>query len=167
VALILAEKEEGPEVLFIVRAFRDGDPWSGDIGFPGGKLEAEDTTSRQAAERETLEEIGLDLGCSRYLGHLCDIAGSRLPVLVSCHLYGAGDIPPFILSHEVRELFWVLLSDLDSPARHITAPVQFGGEVLVQPAILLPQAGKPLLWGITYRFVMEFLRIFRDSASSD
>jgi len=164
VALILREGEKGPEALFIERAARDGDPWSGDIGFPGGKLEAEDGTPRQAAERETLEEIGLELGGSAYLGHLCDIAGARLPVLVSCHVYGARDIPPFILNHEVRDLFWVSLADLDSPGRHITAPVQFGGEVFVQPAIFLPQAGKPLLWGITYRFVMEFLQLFRKSA---
>ncbi len=167
VALILRESEHGPEVLFIERAARDGDPWSGDIGFPGGKLEEEDNTPRQAAERETLEEIGLDLRGSAYLGHLCDIAGSRLPVLVSCHVYGSGDIPTFNLSHEVRDLFWVYLVDLDSPEHHITAPVQFGGEFFVQPAIRLPQAGKPLLWGITYRFVMEFLRLCRETAADE
>jgi 8-oxo-dGTP pyrophosphatase MutT (NUDIX family) len=167
VALILREGEQGPEVLFIERAARDGDPWSGDIGLPGGKLEEEDVTPRRTAERETLEEIGLDLRGSPYLGHLCDITGARLPVLVSCHVYGARDIAPFILSHEVRDLFWVSLADLDSPERHITAPFQFGGEFFVQPAIRLPQAGKPLLWGITYRFVMEFLRLFRESATAD
>jgi 8-oxo-dGTP pyrophosphatase MutT (NUDIX family) len=164
VALILREGDKGPEALFIERADRDGDPWSGDIGFPGGKLEAEDGTPRQTAERETLEEIGLDLGGSQYLGHLCDIAGARLPVLVSCHVYGAAYISPFKLNHEVRDLFWVPIADLDSPGRHITAPFRFGGEAFVQPAILLPQAGKPLLWGITYRFVMEFLQLLRKSA---
>jgi 8-oxo-dGTP pyrophosphatase MutT (NUDIX family) len=165
VALILREGKQGTELLFIERAYRDGDPWSGDIGFPGGKLEQGDGTPRQTAERETMEEIGLDLRGSYYLGHLCDIAGSRLPVLVSCHVYGTGDNPPFILSHEVHDLFWVSLTDLDSPGLKITAQVQFGGEILIQPAIRLPQAGKPLLWGITYRFVMEFLRLLRESAN--
>jgi 8-oxo-dGTP pyrophosphatase MutT (NUDIX family) len=167
VALILREREHGPEALFIERAARDGDPWSGDIGLPGGKLEEEDVTPRHTAERETLEEIGLDLRGSAYLGHLCDITGARLPVLVSCHVYGARDFDQFILNHEVRDLFWVSLADLDSPERHITAPVQFGGESFVQPAIRLPQAGKPLLWGITYRLVMEFLRLLRESATAD
>jgi len=167
VALILREREQGPEALFIERAARDGDPWSGDIGFPGGKLEEEDDTPRQTAERETLEEIGLDLRGSAYLGHLCDITGARLPVLVSCYVYGTGEIAPFILSHEVRDLFWVSLADLDSPGRHITAPFQFGGELFVQPAIRLPQAGKPLLWGITYRFVMKFLLLLHESAAAD
>jgi len=167
VALILREREHGPEALFIERAARDGDPWSGDIGLPGGKLEEEDKTPRRTAERETLEEIGLDLRGCAYLGHLCDITGARLPVLVSCHVYGVGDIAPFVLSHEVRDLFWVSLTDLYSAGRHITAAFQFGGEFFVQPAIRLPQAGKPLLWGITYRFVMEFLRLFRESATAD
>jgi len=167
VALILRESEQGPEVLFIERAARDDDPWSGDIGFPGGKLEEDDSTPRHTAERETLEEIGLDLHGSSYLGHLCDIVGAHLPVLVSCYVYGARDITPFILSHEVRDLFWVYLADLDSPGRHVMAPVQFGGEVFVRPAIRLPHAGKPLLWGITYRFVMEFLQLFRETAAAD
>jgi 8-oxo-dGTP pyrophosphatase MutT (NUDIX family) len=167
VALILREREHGPEALFIERAAREGDPWSGDIGFPGGKFDKEDDTPRQTAERETLEEIGLDLRGSAYLGHLCDITGARLPVLVSCYVYGTGDIAPFILNHEVRDLFWVSLADLDSPERHITAQFQFDGEFFVQPAISLPQSGKPLLWGITYRFVMEFLRLFRESAAAD
>jgi 8-oxo-dGTP pyrophosphatase MutT (NUDIX family) len=166
VALILREREQGPEALFIERAARDGDPWSGDIGFPGGKLEEYDVTPRRTAERETLEEIGLDLRDTAYLGHLCDITGARMPVLVSSYVYGSGDIAPLVLSHEVRDLFWVSLADLDSPERHITAQFQFGGEYFVQPAIRLPQAGKPLLWGITYRFVMEFLRLFGERAAA-
>jgi 8-oxo-dGTP pyrophosphatase MutT (NUDIX family) len=167
VALILRDGEHGPDVLFIERAARDGDPWSGDIGLPGGKVEEEDNSPRQTAERETMEEIGLDLSGCAYLGHLCDITGARLPVLVSCHVYGARDTAPFILNHEVRDLFWVSLADLDSPGRHITAQFQFGGEEFVQPAIRLPKPGKPLLWGITYRFVMEFLRLFRESDAAD
>jgi hypothetical protein len=45
------------------------------------------------------------------------------------------------------------------PQRHVLAPVRFGGELLERPAIRLPVAGKPVLWGITYRLVMEFLRL--------
>ena len=46
VALILRETEYGPEVLFIERARHDTDPWSGDIGFPGGKIEAGEAEAR-------------------------------------------------------------------------------------------------------------------------
>ncbi len=157
VALILRKGTEGMEILFIERAPREGDPWSGDIGFPGGKMEAGDSDPRQTAERETLEEIGLDLGKDCYLGRLSDISGARLPVLVSCFVYGIAGNPLLITSQEIRDHFWVSLADLTAAERHVTARVRFDGETQDRPAILLPLAGKPVLWGLTYRLVMEFL----------
>ncbi|KAI8605346.1 hypothetical protein EDD21DRAFT_363826 [Dissophora ornata] len=50
-----------PEVLFIERATRNTDRWSGHVALPGGKREEADEYDQQTAERETLEEIGLDL----------------------------------------------------------------------------------------------------------
>ena len=38
VAMLLRNAASSPEVLFIVRAQHDQDPWSGNIGFPGGDL---------------------------------------------------------------------------------------------------------------------------------
>lgn len=159
VALILRGGENGLEVLFIERASREGDPWSGDIGLPGGKVEDEDLSPRQTAERETCEEIGLDLSKCHYLGRLSDTIGAHLPVLVSCYVYGAAMFDRFDLNHEVRDLFWVSLSDLNEAERHVTASVRFGGDEFMRPAIRLPQAGKPLLWGLTYRLIMEFLGV--------
>jgi 8-oxo-dGTP pyrophosphatase MutT (NUDIX family) len=159
VALILRGGTHGLEVLFIERAPRAGDPWAGDLGFPGGKEEEADSDPRQSAERETREEVGLDLRDGRYLGRLSDIAGAHLPVQVSCFVYGVDDPPPFAMNEEVRDVFWVALADLCAPARHVAAPVRFGGEMLARPAIRLPQPGKPVLWGITYRLVMQFLQL--------
>lgn len=166
VALILREGKQGPEVLFIERASRDGDPWSGDIGLPGGRVEKEDGSPRQTAERETMEEIGLDLRGCAYLGRLSDIVGAHLPVLVSCYVYRAAKEPRLIPNHEVRDLFWVSLADLNAPERHITAPVRFGREEFIRPAIRLPHEGNPLLWGLTYRFIMEFLGILASGSLS-
>ena len=50
-----------PEVLFIKRAGRKGDRWSGHLAFPGGGRDAEDGDDRATAIRETREEIGLEL----------------------------------------------------------------------------------------------------------
>ena len=62
VALILRGPEgASQEVLFIERATRESDPWSGHMAFPGGRLDDSDATSRAAAERETVEEVGLSL----------------------------------------------------------------------------------------------------------
>ena len=157
VALILRETVAGTEMLFIERAKRDGDPWGGDLGFPGGKVDASDGTPRRAAERETWEELGLHLEEARFLGRLSDILGAHLPVKVSCFVYGARHVGPFQLSEEVQETFWIPVAALADPARHGEATVTFGDERLVRPAIRLPLEGKPMLWGITYRLVMQFL----------
>ena len=50
-----------PEVLFIKRAARVGDLWTGHVALPGGKRDPEDEDDRATAIRETSEEIGLDL----------------------------------------------------------------------------------------------------------
>ncbi|KAA8497434.1 hypothetical protein FVE85_1163 [Porphyridium purpureum] len=48
------------EVLFIQRAARSDDPWSGHLALPGGKRDGGET-DLDTAIRETLEEVGLDL----------------------------------------------------------------------------------------------------------
>jgi 8-oxo-dGTP pyrophosphatase MutT (NUDIX family) len=159
VAFILRDTEHGPEGLFIERATRDGDPWSGNVGFPGGRVEKVDGSLRETAKRETCEEIGLDLSGSVHLGRLSDIAGSHLPVRVACFVYLITGDPPLILSDEVTETFWVPLAALTVPERRITANIRFCDRTITTPAIILPQSDKPLLWGITYRLVSEFLEI--------
>lgn len=166
VAMILHRSERDLEVLFIQRASHDLDPWSGHLAFPGGKLE-EGELECQAACRETHEEIGLDLGRGEYLGRLSDIIGSNLPVRVSCCLYGV-DRSKFtpVLNEEVRDLFWVSLSDLQDPERHLQSSVAFDDRRFNVPAIKLPFDNIPVLWGITYRLVMQFLDIIEHTVTT-
>ncbi len=144
-------------MLFIERAAHERDPWSGDLAFPGGKIEADDASLRQAAERETREEIGLDLRSARYLGQLSDVSGASLPVRVSCFVYGIGEARPFNLSGEVRDAFWVPLMELVNLEQRVEGSVSFDKRAHGHPAIRLSPPGKPLLWGLTYRLVVQFL----------
>lgn len=160
VALILRPTEAGPQMLFVERARHEGDPWSGDLGFPGGKVEkGEEDNPRRAAERETLEEVGINLKEARYLGRLDDIEGAHLPIVVSCFVYEIGRNVPWTFNEEIREAFWFPLEDLIDPVRQIDAPVNFRKLQLVRPAICLLGPERTVLWGITYRLVCQFLRL--------
>lgn len=159
VALLLREGGQGLEMLFIERAVCDGDPWSGNLGFPGGKVEEHDRNMRATAERETLEEIGVDLGGARRLGRLSDLVTVTLPVLVSCFVYGVGHPLPLRLSGEVREAFWVPLTTLSEPERHAITMVSFRGRTAPFPAIRLLPPDRPVLWGLTYRLVLQFFQV--------
>mgnify|MGYP006305808619 CR=1 FL=1 len=55
------EAGDGCELLFILRAKQEGDPWSGHMAFPGGRMEPDDADELAAARREAREEVALDL----------------------------------------------------------------------------------------------------------
>ena len=67
VALILggAPSAKDPQMIFIQRSVCAGDPWSGQMAFPGGRREESDLHAGDAARRETLEEIGQRFGLTR------------------------------------------------------------------------------------------------------
>lgn len=156
VALILRETTQAVEILFILRATSPRDPWSGNIAFPGGHIER-DETPRAAAERETAEELGIDLTRAECLGRLDDVAGAHLPVIVSCFAYLLSTEPIITPNNEVVRSFWTPLATLLEPQRQRLHRVEFRGETLERPAIDLLGPGQTLLWGITYRLVGRFL----------
>jgi 8-oxo-dGTP pyrophosphatase MutT (NUDIX family) len=165
VAMILRDSPRGPQVLFVERATFAGDPWSGNIGFPGGKVIDGDGDARLTAERETMEEVGIDLTRCRYLGFLAEIAGAHLPVRVSCFIYLIPNDCVISLNDEIVDAFWVGLDQLTDSGRHCLVPIPFEGEEVPRPGIRLPQAGKPFLWGLTYRLVMELLYLLPTAAA--
>ncbi len=167
VALLLKEDATGLQLLFIERATHADDPWSGDIGLPGGKVDAADGSAQQTAEREVREELGLDLRSARCLGRLSDVSGAHLPVRVSCLVYGIDTVAPFRLNHEIRDAFWVALRDIEDANRHVQEEVTFRAETFMRQAVILPLAGKPVLWGLTYRLVMHFSEIMRGTGGAE
>lgn len=161
VAMILRQGQRGLELLFIQRSMFENDPWSGNVAFPGGKVQ-QGEEPRQAAERETGEEIGLDLHSGLYLGQMPMVRGSLLPVQVSCFVYWMNGSPvELVLNGEVHNTYWAGLDELDNREQHLIASVRFRGEEFEVPAIRLSWPGSPVLWGLTYRLVMHFLEMHR------
>ena len=159
VAMVLRTVPGGLEVLFIERARHPGDPWSGHMAFPGGRLEPNEHSPRLAAERETLEEVGLDLSGSELLGRLDDLHGRRaagVPALViSAFVYHAVEIPTLRPNHEVSEAFWFPLDALEDPSRHVSFAPPAAGE-LPFPGIRVGESAPHVVWGLTYRFLEVF-----------
>jgi len=164
VAVVLREGDDRrPEVLFIKRADHPADPWSGHMAFPGGRIAPVDTTIQSAAERETLEEVGLSLEEAEKLGRLDDLEGLRnggrsAGIVISAFVYLHQSPGPIRVSYEVEEAFWVSLSALSDPARRVeyTHPL-VGAETY--PGILVGDPDRHVVWGLTYRFVEIFLGV--------
>ncbi len=156
VAMILIGVPQAEELLFIRRADYPGDPWSGDVAFPGGGVEAEDTDSRATAERETGEEIGLVLSDEAYLGTLGSINGAYLPVQISCHLYQLAERPQLVANNEVVEAFYVPLANLLDPSRNQERSFAYRGHHHTHPILDLEGYCEHFLWGISYRLLQKF-----------
>ena len=153
VAIMLRDGDqgEGLEALFIHRAARAGDTWSGQIAFPGGRREPTDTDLRTTAVRESREEIGVDLTAAEPLGVLDDVY-PRTPVLppvvVRPFVFGVAERPPITLSAEVQDAFWVSLRELTAPGAR--------GDVRSLPAYVV---GNHTIWGMTERILTNLLTI--------
>jgi 8-oxo-dGTP pyrophosphatase MutT (NUDIX family) len=163
VALVLREVAGVPEVLFIERARREGDPWSGHMAFPGGRIDPEDAHARAAAARETLEEVGVDLGGAEMLGRLDDLRGRQAAapeqgLVISAFVYHIVDPGPLRPNWEVEQAFWFPMPALRSAERHVEYVPEHGTESRF-PGILVGEPERHVVWGLTYRFLEVFFEV--------
>jgi 8-oxo-dGTP pyrophosphatase MutT (NUDIX family) len=159
VAIILLEQPEGLEALFIKRATRIGDPWSGQVAFPGGRHDPVDPDLLDTAIRETREETGLDLADAERLGVLDDLyprIPTLPPVLVRPFVFALAARRPVVANAEVERAFWVSLARLGEPGVRREVKLQVRGMERVFPAYDL---GEDVIWGMTERILTPFLEL--------
>jgi 8-oxo-dGTP pyrophosphatase MutT (NUDIX family) len=162
VVVALCERPgEELQVLFIERASRQGDPWSGHMAFPGGRVDDTDASPQAAAQRETLEEVGLSLAGCELLGQLDDspgLPGTARELVVSAFVFQVIEPQPLVTNHEVRKAFWFPVESLLDSRLHIEHQVVRGTRTHF-PGILVGDPGRHVVWGLTYRFLESFLQI--------
>lgn len=162
VAAILRERPRGPEILLIRRAERAGDPWSGQMAFPGGRASESDPDLVATAVRETEEEVGLDLEKrSQLLGRLDDlpaIARARpTGLIIAPFVFALAEEAELSPNHEVAEALWAPIEPLVSGAAQTTFAYRYEGRTLSFPAL---QVGEHVVWGLTYQMLrMLFERL--------
>ncbi len=168
VALILEEQPDGPSILFIERSTNENDYWSGQIGLPGGRTESCDNSPRHTAERETREELGLDLSTAQYVGRLSDIAPGGLKIVVSCFAYAVNHHPVLYPDYnEIADAFWVPVREFNDPARRSHVKFLVRGRLRRFPALRLIDDKKQPLWGLTYRLLRNLHKVIHSTIDPD
>ena len=164
VAITVRSGVSGPEILMIQRAVRQGDPWSGHMGFPGGRKDESDVSDMACAKRETREEIGFDLDVyGELVCQLSDVntgwRADRPEMLVAPFVFKVGSTPVFELNHEVDDTLWVPLSFLLNDANRSRHQWDWRGEVLESDAFTFNDR---LIWGLSLMMIDELLQIIAD-----
>ncbi|MEM9624078.1 MAG: CoA pyrophosphatase [Pseudomonadota bacterium] len=158
VAIIMRERPAGPEMLFIERAVKEGDPWSGHMAFPGGHRDPVDNSLQAAAMRETMEEIGLDLTDADYLGALnhqqAQPRGRVLDMLIAPHAFQIHGDPAFEPNYEVADVVWTALQPMARNDIHDTEVKPMAGVPTTFNGYRLERGH--FVWGLTYRILQTF-----------
>jgi len=153
VAAILRKVEAGIEALFIKRVKRLGDPWSGQVAFPGGRFEEGDGDTLNSVAREVEEEVGLKLGVEAEVVGMLEVVSplNRPQLKVAPYvvlLKGEVKLRPGV---EVNRAFWAPLTELQED----------GVEVNVKGERLRVRAyryGGEVIWGMTARLVEKLIK---------
>lgn len=150
VAIILRKTPE-LETLMIKRAERGGDPWSGQIAFPGGRRERVDSSLLQTAMRETLEETGIDLGSSgKFLGYFGNFrTHTGTMVVTACVFLLSKEVEPRT-NAEVSSYRWVPMSTFSDARARAEYLLERGATKESLPAYRYRDY---VIWGLTHRLV--------------
>ncbi|UTT38899.1 CoA pyrophosphatase [Glutamicibacter mishrai] len=131
---------------------------AGQIAFPGGGIDQEDSSVADAALREAWEETGVDTSGIEVLGHLSE---TELPVsnfLVTPVLgwWHTESTVHAVDPAESAGVFRAPVSQLLDPKNRLTGVVQRNGQKFTSPAF---QFGERIIWGFT-AIVLD--RLFTD-----
>lgn len=179
VLLPLVMKEDGPHILFEVRA-KNLKRQPGEICFPGGKHECKDESYEVTCVRETCEELGLAPEDIEILGEQDSLVTYRGPII---HVFvGVIKHPEKISASpsEVEEVFTVplkffleaeprigLVNLLDEPQEgypfELVPQRYIGQRKLGSYKVYFYEYKDRVIWGLTARFINAFLNRHKDN----
>lgn len=163
VAVLVRDGEHGPEALLMKRAIWQGDRWSGQVSFPGGREEEGDADLVATAVRETREEVGVDLARAAELAGPLDAIRARsrgglVPLSVWPFVFIATEPIEARRSDEAEEVFWLPLELASSGRLDSVYPYKIGPTHLALPCW---EFQGQVVWGMTHRMLERFLALIR------
>jgi 8-oxo-dGTP pyrophosphatase MutT (NUDIX family) len=163
VAVIFRRSDEAEEVLLIKRAEREGDPWSGQVAFPGGMVNASDSSFEETARRETAEEVGVDLSSksAAFMGYMREVKARMREVVVVPSVFKLAAPSAVTLNKEVASYEWVPLRSLASGRARSKYVLRRDGVEIAFPSLV--HRGL-VIWGLTERILSA---IIQDKSTGD
>jgi 8-oxo-dGTP pyrophosphatase MutT (NUDIX family) len=142
---------------FIVRPNYDG-VHSGQVAFPGGKMEETDLSAVHTAIRETYEEIGVGVAHEQVIGAMPKVYVVPSNMLVTPVIAYLDRKPEFVIDHnEVAKVLEVSISDLLNPNNHGKRQVIMPNNIRMNFPSFLVQGEE--IWGATARMLSEFFKL--------
>ncbi|KAI9917022.1 hypothetical protein PsorP6_016781 [Peronosclerospora sorghi] len=136
-------KQQSLELLFVRRCVNENDTWSGQVAFPGGRRQKQNKMNlssledesnkladweslRETAQRETMEEVGLDLTTPHvhWIGSLPPIRTHLRSLSVSTQVFFIDEAAeehsyqPKLQESEIADVFWVDVQELFNVHRY-------------------------------------------------
>ena len=146
----------GDEFLLIKRAERAGDPWSGQVAFPGGRVEPDDASFEATATRETREEVGFDLSAdAEFLGYMVPFVPRNRRIQVVPTVFRLTSAVEVLPSQEVSSYRWIPVAELLSRKNRAEYATE-GGSPATVPSF---EFGDYVVWGLTERILTGLLEI--------
>lgn len=144
------------EVLLIRRAERAGDPWSGQMAFPGGHYDSRDHDLLATAIRETNEEVGLDLRDHELIAaldeHPATLAGTFTGLVIAPFVFALRSDVELQPNYEVASVVWAPLGQMARGELDVQHELQRNGETMRFPAYGI---GPHVVWGLTHRMLQN------------
>lgn len=161
VGLIFEPCNDDLHLFFIHRAELAGDPWSGHMGFPGGRKDPEDRDLLSTVLREVREEVGIDLDRhARLIAPLDEIQGvargRQLPLVISPFAFALHEPVEPRPNHEVQSTLWVPHSFLADRTNQTEMKYRIDGQDVFLPAYVFQDR---TIWGLTFRMIEGLLEV--------
>ena len=133
---------------------------SGQIAFPGGKIEPDDQNIEDTALRETQEEIGVGVTPSQILGRLSDLYIPVSQIVVTPVVAFVKEKPVYTPdSYEVAGTLDVSASDFIDQANQSRKKIKVRNMTLEVPAYLIQGH---IIWGATAMMLAEFFSVLEE-----